>query len=378
MWSDLIGLFYRGFDLIERAIKPQSLSDIIIFGFILILAIITLGKKSKLIKKTRKSTVCLVLLAIMSGILYVLILYYAIPYVQKFPEGKIGVLLPRIPGSQLSEYFGDQDFNEALKTELEVALQDISIEMKLPQLYKMIEFRTISWAAGNEKEAQKFKRKYNASAVYWGRITKLKDDAELTLTAHYSYFDYVVNLPDFDRLVFRYTDYSGSYYVIKLSEPNRSLYKFSRIFIKSLLPTIAGKIRYEDKLLYVDIVEKLPSIDSGYKDYDFSPYLLLSAASAFEELDSLDKAMEYYRLSANFLGSYKDRIENDEAILIITEKEIRRFAAFAKAKEASIALKLGDKERAEACYKEAISIPDKSMQELLKKDAIYHRLFNNP
>jgi tetratricopeptide (TPR) repeat protein len=152
-----------------------------------------------------------------------------------------------------------------------------------------------------------------------------------------------------------------------MSEPERSLYKFSRIFIKRLFPTIGGKMRYKDKLLFVNIVEKLPSIDSGYKDYDISPFLLLSAATAFEELDSLDKAMDYYRLSSNFMAAYSKRIENGDAILEIEDKELRRFAAYAKAKEGYIALKLGDKERAELCYKKAISIPDKDMQEYIKK-----------
>jgi hypothetical protein len=375
--SDWIDSFDRALALLKRAFEPESFSDIIIFALVLIIFIISFSLTFKLIKRKWFSIIKLFGILIIPATFYILLLYIIIPYTQKFPEDKIGVLLPKIPGSQLSEYFGEQDFNEALKIELQLALQDISIEMKLPQLCKMIELRTVSWIACDEKEAQKFKRKYNASAVYWGRITKLKDDAELTLTAHFSYFDYVVNLPDFDRLEFSYTDYSGSYYVIKLSEPNRSLYKFSRIFIKNLLPTIAGKIRYEDKLLYVDIVEKLPSIDSGYKDYDFSPFLLLTTASAFEELDSLEKAMDYYRLSASFLKSYLGRIKNEQAILVISEKEIRRFAAFAKYKEAHFALKFGDKERAKYCYEQAISIPDKEMSDYIKKDPVLREIIKD-
>ncbi len=367
------------FDFLYRAIEPERFLDIVIYAFIyIILAVIPLisfGVSFKLIKRNWPNIFKSFGILIIPTIMYGVILYTIIPWTQRFPDDKIGVLLPRLPGSQLSEHFGDQQFNEALKTELEAALQDISIEFQLPQLYKMVEFKPISWVAGDEKEAKKLKSKYNAAVVYWGRITKLKDEAELTLTAQFAHFEFIVNIPNSDRLEFHFTDYSGSYYEIKLSESNRSLYKFSRIFIKRLLFTIASKMRYKDKLFFIDIVEKLPSIDSGYKDYDETPFILLSAAAAFEEMDSLEKAMEYYRLSANFLASYKDRIENDETILTITEKEIRRFGAFAKAKEASIALGLDDKERAEACYKQAISIPDKAMQEIIKNDDVF-REFN--
>jgi len=337
-------------EFLELVLFPQSISDIVVISIIAIILAVPFCMKFSLIQRKWLSIVQLVIALCGLAIFYGLILTSVVPHFQRFPDAKVGILFPRFSGARLSEHFGHKRLNEILENKLTQMLQEFQAKMKMSGLDTLIAVRSVSWSAGSQEQADRLRKKYNASCILWGTVTRLQSDARLSTFFNVDTVGFGLHIPSVGPITAKFDLVVGGSYTMRFSDITFDhVAFFVKQLIDGIMPTLAVTVNEKDPLLSAELIRRLPSIDKWYKQADHAGFLLQSAASAYERIDSLDKALEYYALSWKHLNRFKRKLDST-AHTTPPDIDIRRFAAFSKWKEAFLAYKIGDTLRSKECF----------------------------
>ncbi len=134
-------------ELLSRALWPESVTDIVLTCLSISGIVISFLFGFKFIKPRLCNLALTMAVLLVSSIGYWLVQTQLVPKWQRFPDGKIGVLLPGLAGHQLAEHFGTQKLNDALAMELRIRLEEFEELTSMHRLDTLVFFKPISWRA---------------------------------------------------------------------------------------------------------------------------------------------------------------------------------------------------------------------------------------
>jgi len=338
-------------DLIKRAYQPETGSDVVIACGVFVFAVVCFALSIKLTRRTWADAFSLVRKLFGIAILYYVVVSAVVPYFQRFPNGTVGILLPRLGGYKLAQHFGEEGLNEIIEDELTRKLQEFQTKMKLSGLDSLVTVKSVSWRASSQEQADRLRKKYNATCVLWGTVTRLQSDARLSTVFDAGNVGFRLHIPNVDPITAEFClGVGGGSYTMRFSDTTFDhIAFFVKQLIDGIMPTLAVTVYEKDPLLAAELIRRLPSIDKWYEQADYAGFLLQGAASAFERIDSLDKALEYYALSWKHLNRFKRKLDATTQA-IPPDIDIRRFATYSKWKEAFLAYQMGDTLRSKECF----------------------------
>jgi|GEM_PF-6694861 len=389
--------------LLGWAISPRTIWDLVVYGLVFAvlstLFFVKLGKPENRWSNALKSGSVLGAVSL----LYVLSFAYIIPIFQRFPEDTAGILIARFSGHTLQENLGGQNLNEAICQTIQSLLPEYEAKMDLPGVNAAIGVRAISWEVDSEKEAASMRRKYRASAILWGSVMRLGNEAKITGGFDLEPLTFFLEGASLKGVGEVFNLSIGPEISLGLSDSGYNLPSIGRTIVNDFLPILATKVYPRQPQLAVTLIEKMPSIDSSCKYIEYGGFLLFFAAQTFDELGQADKAVEYYGISFDYLKKAGQKLSADrkpfavkageladvmnsgtypEKILFYDPKAsvqppcdtcevsviVRRFMAAAKWKEGQLLLKKNDTERAAQCFISALFVADSALQPIILSD----------
>ena len=353
-------------DFLRRVLlAPGNASDVLLNGLAIVIILIIPFLTALLVKWPKW-----IWLWLPSTIFIGLVYCCFMMIIKPFNNKEFGVLLLNTSGASLEERFGKEDrFNDMLLTELNITKLEFESKWKLIGLDKILRFKAVSWKAKSYEDAMEYQKKYRAKAVFWGQIKKSQEIAELSYYLVPGHITYIVENPGQKPASFSIQEITGPDFTLPFGDTGDSMRCFSQKIINRLLPPLAiVTFNQGNPTLAAEIIKIMPSVDQRYKTSDYAGFILLVGAEALKATGQIKQAAEVYRLSYEALEQYKYRSDSGKASISIDERRLRQFGTAVKWSEAVLAIQLGDRERAIACYKIAAAT-DRSLKLNIEKDA---------
>jgi hypothetical protein len=359
--------------ILERALNPESVGDVLITSVAFIICIAVFSISTGLIERRWSSVYRLVEILVALAILYGVTQISIRPYWQRFSGNTVGILFYRFSGANLTEHLGIEQLNEVLEAELRLRLQEFEGKMKLPRLDTLISVSSVSWAPKSDEQARRIAGKYNATAFLWGNVRKLHTNYKLVATFDAGNMGFGFKIPGIDPCSVLFNLTVGGDYTIRFSDTSYDhIASIAKELINGIIPSLAIKVSQNDPALSAELIRRLPSIDKWYKQFDFAPFLILSAADAFEKVDSTKKALEYYALSWEYFTRLIEKVQSGSGGNLPPVSTMNRFAAVAKMQEGTLSIREGDTLRSRNCFMLAFTAAkeDSSLQQVVLRNGI--------